>query len=71
MHTLYATIISGGEIMNRYEMKWKPAGISWNYGVKPDIINANSLEEATKIIEAQAKTLGASSVEWYGKKQIG
>ncbi len=57
--------------MNTYEMKWKPAGISWNYGVKTDIIKANSLEEAKKMIEAQAKMLGASSVEWYGQHQIG
>lgn len=71
MYTLYATIGSGGEIMNTYEMKWKPAGISWNYGVKTDIIKANYLEEAKKMIEAQAKTLGATGVEWYGQKQIG
>ncbi len=57
--------------MNTYEMKWKPAGISWNYGVKTDIIKANFLEEAKKMIEAQAKMLGATSVEWYGQRQIG
>lgn len=57
--------------MNTYEMKWKPAGISWNYGVKTDIIKANYLEEAKKMIEAQAKMLGATDVEWYGQKQIG
>lgn len=56
--------------MNTYEMKWKPAGISWNYGMRTDIIQANSLEEATKIIEAQAKALGASSVDWFGKRQL-
>ena len=28
------------------------------------------MEEAEKIVEAQAKMLGASSVEWYGKRQI-
>lgn len=57
--------------MNTYEMKWKPTGISWNYGVKTDIIKANYLEEAKKMIEAQAKMLGATGVEWYGQKQIG
>ena len=57
--------------MKTYEMKWKPAGISWNHGMRTDIIKANSLEEATKMIEGQAKMLGASSVEWYGKRQIG
>ena len=57
--------------MNAYEIKWKPAGIAWNYGMKSDIINANSLEEATKMVEAQAKMLGATSVDWFGKRQIG
>ena len=57
--------------MNTYEMKWKPAGIVWNYGMRTDIIKANSLEEATKMIEAQAKTLGATYVDWFGKRQIG
>ena len=57
--------------MNTYEMKWKPAGISWNYGVKTDINKANYLEEAKKMIEAQAKMLGATGVEWYGQRQIG
>ena len=57
--------------MNTYEMKWKPAGIVWNYGMRTDIIKANSLEEATKMIEAQAKTLGATVVDWFGKRQIG
>lgn len=57
--------------MNTYEMKWKPAGICWNHGMKTDIIKANSLEEATKMIEAQAKMLGATSVDWFGKRQIG
>lgn len=57
--------------MKTYEMKWKPAGIVWNYGMRTDIIKANSLEEASKMIESQAKMLGASSVEWYGKRQIG
>lgn len=56
--------------MNTYEMRWKPAGINWNYGVRADIIKANFMEEAEKIVEAQAKMLGASSVEWYGKRQI-
>ena len=57
--------------MNTYEMKWTPAGISWNYGMRTDIIKANSLEEATKMIEAQAKMLGATGVGWYGQRQIG
>jgi len=57
--------------MNTYEMKWKPTGISWNYGLKTDIIKANYLEEAKKMIEAQAKMLGATGVEWYGQRQIG
>ena len=51
-------------------MKWKPAGIVWNYGMRTDIIQANSLEEATKIIEAQAKALGAPSIDWFGKRQL-
>ena len=55
--------------MNTYEMKWKPVGINWNYGVKVDIIKANFMAEAETIIEAQAKMLGAF-VEWYGKRQI-
>ena len=57
--------------MNTYEIRWKPAGIVWNYGVKEDIIKANSLEEAKKMVEAQAKMLGATGVEWYGQRQIG
>lgn len=57
--------------MNTYEIKWKPAGIAWNYGMKTDIFQANSLEEASKMVEAQAKMLGATSVDWFGKKQIG
>ena len=57
--------------MNTYEMKWKPAGINWNYGVKVDIVKANFMAEAERMIEAQAKMLGATGVEWYGQKQIG
>ena len=57
--------------MNTYEMKWKPAGIVWNFGMRTDIIKANSLEEARKMIEAQAKTLGATSIDWFGTRQIG
>ena len=57
------------KLMNTYEMKWKPAGINWNYGIKADIIKANFMEEAERMIEAQAKMLGAY-VEWYGKRQI-
>ena len=57
--------------MNTYEIRWKPSGISWNYGVKEDIIKANSLEEAKKMVEAQAKMLGATGVEWYNQRQIG
>lgn len=56
--------------MNTYEIRWKPAGINWNYGVRADVIKANFMEEAERIVEAQAKMLGASSVEWYGKRQI-
>ena len=57
--------------MNTYEMKWCAAGTSDSYRARTDIIKANSLEEATKMIEAQAKMLGASGVDWIGKKQIG
>lgn len=57
--------------MNTYEMKWKPAGISWNHGMKTDIIKATSLEEATCMIEAQAKAPGAKSIDRLGKRQIG
>ena len=57
--------------MNTYEMKWMPAGINWNYGMRTDIIKANSLEEASKMIEAQAKALGGTGVSWGSKKQIG
>lgn len=56
--------------MKTYEMKWKPAGIVWNSGMRTDIVQANSLEEATNMIEAQAKALGASSVDWFGKRQL-
>ena len=56
--------------MKTYEMKWKPAGIVWNSGMRTDIVQANSLEEATNMIEAQAKALGATSVEWFGKRQL-
>ena len=57
--------------MNTYEMKWCAAGTSDSYRARTDIVKANSLEEATKMIEAQAKMLGASGVDWIGKKQIG
>ena len=57
--------------MNTYEIRWKPAGIQWNYGVKEDIIKANTLEEAKKMVEAQSKMLGATGVEWYNQRQIG
>ena len=56
--------------MNKYEMKWLPSGIDWNHGMRTDIVEANSLEEATKMIEAQAKALGAKSVGWFGKRQL-
>ena len=56
--------------MKTYEMKWKPAGIVWNSGMRTDIVQANSLEEATNMIEAQARALGASSVDWFGKRQL-
>ena len=56
--------------MNTYEIKWKPSGIFWNFGVRTDLINANYLEEAKKIVEAQARMLGATGVDWYGQKQV-
>lgn len=56
--------------MKTYEIKWMPGGINWNYGLRTDIVQANSLEEATKMIEAQAKALGASYVNWSGKREI-
>lgn len=56
--------------MNTYEIKWKPEttlGIS----MKTEIINANSMEEAVKMVEAKAKSMGAKNIDWYGKRQIG
>ncbi len=53
--------------MKTFEMKWKPAGIVWNSGMRTDIVKANSLEEATNMIEAQARALVASIVDWFGK----
>ena len=40
------------------------------YRARTDIVKANSMEEATKMIEAQAKMLGASGVDWIGKRQL-
>lgn len=54
--------------MKTYEMKWKP-NIN-NFSMQIDIVNANSLEEATMIIEAKAKMLGATSIDWFGKREI-
>ena len=56
--------------MKTFEIKWMPGGISWNYGLRTDIVQANSMEEALKMIEAQAKVLGASYVNWSGKREI-
>jgi len=56
--------------MKTYEMKWKPAGIGWNFGMRTDIVCAHSLEEATTMIEAQARALGATSIDWFGKRQL-
>ncbi|MDY3032274.1 MAG: hypothetical protein SOS24_11090 [Clostridia bacterium] len=54
--------------MKMYEMKWKP-NIA-NFQMQIDIVNANSLEEATKMIEGKAKMLGATSIDWFGKREI-
>lgn len=54
--------------MKTYEMKWKP-NIN-NFSMQIDIVNANSLEKATMIIEAKAKILGATSIDWFGKREI-
>lgn len=54
--------------MKTYEMKWKP-NIA-NFQMQIDIVNANSLEEATKMIEGKAQMLGATSIDWFGKREI-
>ena len=54
--------------MKTYEMKWKP-NIA-NFQMQIDIVNANSLEDATKMIEGKAKMLGATSIDWFGKREI-
>ena len=50
-----------------YEMRWRPS--DYSMAMQVDIIQANSLEEATKIVEAKAKMLGVS-IDWYGKREI-
>ena len=54
--------------MKTYEIKWKP-NVN-NFSMQTDIVNANSLEEATKMIEGKAKMLGATSIDWFGKREI-
>ena len=54
----------------KFEMKWKPGGIQWSHGVRTDIIQANDIIEATKIVEGMARSLGATSVEWHAKIQL-
>lgn len=56
--------------MHTYEMKWKPDSVL-GISMQTEIIQANSLEEASKIIEAKAKAMGYKSIDWYGKRQIG
>ncbi len=55
-------------MIKKYEIKWKP-NIN-NFQMQIDIVNATSLEEATKIIESKARTLGATNIDWYGKREI-
>ena len=50
-----------------YEMRWRPS--DYSMAMQVDIIQANSLEEATRIVEAKAKMLGVS-IDWYGKREI-
>ena len=54
--------------MKQFEMKWKPNVP--NFSMQTDIFEANSIEEATKIVEAKAKALGATSIGWFGKREI-
>lgn len=49
--------------MKTFEIKWMPGGISWNYGLRTDIVQANSMEEALKMIEDMAKCYGATGIE--------
>lgn len=54
--------------MKKYKIQWKP-NIS-NFTVQTDIVEANSLTEATRMIEARAKALGATSVWWGAKIEL-
>ncbi len=56
--------------MKTYEMKWCAAGTPDSFRSRTDIVKANSLEEATNMIEAQARMLGATGVDWISKKEI-
>ena len=51
-----------------YEMRWRPGDCSM--GMQVDIIQANSMEEATRIVESKAKALGVKNIGWYGKREI-
>lgn len=54
--------------MKKYEMKWKP-NVN-GFQMHTEIVEANSLEEATRIVEAKARALGATSINWLGKREI-
>ena len=54
--------------MKKYEIQWKPN--VENFTVQTEIVQANSLTEATRIIEAKAKALGATSIWWGTKREI-
>ncbi len=38
--------------------------------MQTDIVNANSLEEATMMIDAKEKMLGTTGIDWFGKREI-
>lgn len=54
--------------MKTYEIHWQPGDCSM--AMQIEIIHANSLEEATKMVEAKARMLGVKSIGWYTKKEI-
>lgn len=54
--------------MKKYEIIWKP-NLS-NFSIQVDVVDANSIAEATKYVEGKAKMLGATSINWLSKKEI-
>ena len=60
--------MKGVKKMKKYEIQWKPN--VGNFTIQTEIVQANSLTEATRIIEAKAKALGATSIWWGTKREI-